>query len=157
MKFLKRSLFWAVLAFATSWLAFVCVTKKREPINVSVTYIGAENYKHWGPCAFFGVTNTTSFPVNRGPGIDVEGQKTGAWTSIMYQQPQVLGPGKGEILVFQRPTNQEPWRLVLTFSRAGLRSRFAAFAGKYRWSEYIPWGLSGVPCEFQQSDWVKGE
>jgi hypothetical protein len=157
MKHLKRSLFWAVLAFATSWLVFVCVTRNWQPINVSVTYIGAENYKHWGLCAFFGVTNATNFSLKRGPGIVVEEQKTGAWTTVMYQQPKLLGPEKGEILVFQRPTNQEPWRLVLTFSRAGFRSTLADFVGKYSRSKYIPWRLSGVPCEFQRSDLVKPE
>ena len=153
----KRILFWVVLLSATSLLVLVCVTRKSQTIDVSVSYLGTENYKHWGLCSYFGVTNKSCFSVKRWPPIQVEDQKTGTWVTVMYQENKFLGPGEGETVVFQRPTNQGPWRLVFTLSRTSLRSRSADFVAGYSWSKYIPLRLRGVPCDFRKSDWVKGE
>ena len=159
----KRSLFclclmfWAILVFPLSFLVVVCLTGKPQPMDISVSYLGTENYKHWGLCSFFGVTNKSSFPVKRWPGIDVEEQKAGSQATVMFQEKKFLGPGEGEIVVFQKPTNQAPWRVVLTLSRTSARSRFADFVGAYTWSRYIPSRLRGVPCDFWKSDWVNGE
>ena len=153
----KRSLFWVVLVLATSLLVLVCLTRNSQSIDVSVSYLGTENYKHWGLCSFFGVTNTSSFSVKRWPAIEVEDQKTGTWATVMYQENKFLGPREAETVVIQRPTNQGPWRLVLTLSRTSLRSRFGDFVGGHSWSKYIPLRLRGVPCDFRKSDWVKGE
>jgi hypothetical protein len=95
--------------------------------------------------------------VKRWPGIEVEDQKTGIWATVMYQEKRFLRPGEGETVVFQRPTNQGPWRLVLTLSQTSVRSRFDDFVGAYSWSKYIPLRLRGVRCDFRKSDWVKSE
>ena len=154
----KQSLIWVVvLVFATSLLLFVCATRRPRSIDVAVSYLGTENYKHWGLCSFFGVTNKSSFSVKRWPGIEVEDQRNGTGACVTYQANKLLGPGEGETVVFQKPTNQGPWRVVLTLSRTSLRSRFSDFVGRYGWSKYIPLRLRGVPCDFRKSDWVKGE
>lgn len=155
MKTSKRSLFWVILVFATSSWVLVCATRNSQPIDVSISYLRSENYKHWGLCSFFGVTNKSSISVRRWPGIVVEDQKTGTWVTAMFEQNSLLGLGEGEIVVFQRPTNQGPWRLVLTISRTSLRSRFEDFVGQHSWSQYIPLSLRGVPCELLKSEWVE--
>jgi hypothetical protein len=73
-----------VFVFATSLLVFVCATRNPQPIDVSVSYLGAENYKHWGLCSYFGITNNSSFSVKRWPGIEVEDEKNGTWATVIY-------------------------------------------------------------------------
>jgi hypothetical protein len=80
----QRRLFWMVFVFATSLLVFVCATRNPQPIDVSVSYLGAENYKHWGLCSYFGITNNSRFSVKRWPGIEVEDEKNGTWATVMY-------------------------------------------------------------------------
>lgn len=159
MKLCKQSVLWLSLglAFATSLLVLVSVPKNYQAIDFSIAHLGTRNFRHWGPCSFFGVTNKSSFTVTRWPAFDVEDKNTGTVMMAMYQENRLLRPGEGEIIVFQRPTNQGPWRLVLTLSQTSLRSRIMDRVGGYSWSELIPLRLRGVPCEFLKSDWVEGE
>src|SRR5262245_8873443 len=153
----KRILFCVGLVLGTSVLVFVSAIRSSQSIDVSVSYLRTENYKAWGPSCFFAITNKSSFSVKRWDGIQVEDQKTGTWSGVTYNEPKLLAPGEGETVVFQRPTNQGPWRLLLPLSRNSLRCRFGYFVGAYSWSKYLPLRLRGTPLDFRKSDWVKGE
>ena len=157
MKLCKQSVLWLGLAFATSLLVLVFVPKNSQAIDLSIAHLGTRNFRHWGPCSFFGVTNKSSFTVTRWPAFEVEDKEAGTVMMAMYQENRFLRPWEGEIIVFQRPTNQGPWRLVLTLSQTSMRSRFLNRVGGYSWSELIPLRLCGVRSEFLKSDWVEGE
>ena len=159
MKLYKQSVLGLALGltFASCFLVLVSAPRNPESIDLSISHLGTRNFRHWGPCSFFGVTNKSSFTVTRWPSFDVEDKKSGTSILAMYQENRFLRPGEGEIIVFQRPTNQGPWRLVLTLTQTSLRSRFMDRFGGHRWSELIPLRLRGVPCEFLKSDWVEGE
>jgi hypothetical protein len=111
----------------------------------------------WGPSCFFAVTNKSSFSVKRWSGMQVEDQKTGTYSGATYNEDKLLAPGEGETVVFQRPTNQGPWRLLLPLSRNSLRNRFGYFVGAHSWSKYLPLRLYGTPLYFWESAWVKCE
>lgn len=149
--------FWVVLSFIMSVLFLACVTKNSQPMDVSFTHLGTMNYKHWGLCSFFGVTNKSNFSVKRWPAFCVEDQKTGISSIVMYQENRYFEPGEGETIVIQKPTNQGPWRLVLNYSRNGMAGSFAEILGKYNWSKYLPLRLRAVPSDNISSDWVKDE
>lgn len=153
----NRSIFWVIFALTASFVVLSGVRRTSQTIEVSVSHVGTRKYKHWGMCCFFGVSNKSSFPVKRWPQFSVEDQNTGISSLVMYQENRYFGPGEGEIIVIQKPTNQGPWRLVLNYSRNSLTGRFGEIIGEYNWSQYIPLRLRAVPIDYFNSDWVKDE
>ena len=146
-----------LVTFGALAAAVMLVSVRRHPaaISVSVRYLGSTNYLNWGDTSMFAVTNRSASIVRRQGWLGVEDRNTGTTMVGMNQDSRVLGPGEGEVVMLQTPTNGGAWRLMLTVEEIDLRRRVNEAAGEAGVAKHLPARFRAMPQYSFTSDWVQ--